>query len=87
MDMDFLKRFFRVVTSVPGVIQGTEALFGKESGAQKKAAAVEIVGAAINIADAVTKKQIANSDEFTAGLSAIIDGVVTCLNASIWAKQ
>jgi hypothetical protein len=85
--VDFLKRFFRVVTMVPGVIQGTEVLFGKETGAQKKAAAMEIVGAAINIADAVTTKQIADSDKFTEGLSAIIDGVVTCLNASIWAKQ
>jgi hypothetical protein len=85
--MDFLKRFFRVVTMVPGVIQGTEVLFGKETGEQKNAAAVEIVGAAINIADAVTKKDIANSDKFTEGLSSIIDGVVTCLSASIWAKQ
>jgi hypothetical protein len=85
--MDFLKRFFRVVTMVPGVIQGTEVLFGKEAGAQKKAAAVEVVGAAINIADAVSKKQIANAGKFTEGLSSIIDGVVTCLNASIWAKE
>jgi hypothetical protein len=59
--MDFLKRCFQVVTVVPGVIQGTEVLFGKEPGAQKKAAAVEIVGAAINIPDTVTKKDIANS--------------------------
>jgi hypothetical protein len=56
-------------------------------GQQKRAAAVEMVGAAINITDAVTKKQIADADKFTAGLNAIIDGVVTCLNASIWAKQ
>jgi hypothetical protein len=85
--MDFLKRFFRVITMVPGVIQGTEVLFGKDAGAQKKAAAVEVVGAAINIADAVSKKQIANADKFTEGLSSIIDGVVMCLNASIWANE
>ena len=72
---------------LPGVIQGTEALFGTSTGEQKRTAAVEIVGAAINIADAVTKKQIADPDKFTAGLNAIIDGVVMCLNASIWAKQ
>jgi hypothetical protein len=85
--MEFLKRFFRVITMVPGVIQGTEVLFGKDAGAQKKAAAVEVVGAAINIADAVSKKQIANADKFTEGLSSIIDGVVMCLNASIWANE
>jgi hypothetical protein len=85
--MDFLKLFLRAIVLIPGVIQGTEAMFGAETGEQKKKAAVEIVGSAINIADAVTMKQIADSGRFTEGLSAIIDGVVTCLNASIWAKQ
>jgi hypothetical protein len=85
--MDFLKLFLRAIALIPGVIQGTEAMFGAKTGEQKKKAAVEIVGSAINIADAVTMKQIADSGRFTEGLSAIIDGVVTCLNASIWAKQ
>lgn len=85
--MNFLKLFLRTITLLPGIIQGTEALFGKGSGEQKKNAALEVVGAAINITDAVTKKDIANADRFTAGLSTIIDGVVTCLNASIWANQ
>ena len=85
--MNFLKLFLRGIALVPGVIQGTEALFGAETGAQKKAAVVEIVGGAINMTDAVTMKHIADSDKFTEGLSGIIDGVVMCLNASIWAKQ
>jgi hypothetical protein len=85
--MNFLKLFFRTIALLPGVIQGTEALFGKETGEQKKAAALEVVGGVIHIADAVTRKEIADSDRFTAGLGEIIDGVVTCLNASIWAKQ
>ncbi len=85
--MDFLKLFLRGISSLPGVIQGMEALFGAQTGPQKKAAAVEIVGAAINIADAVTMKQIADSGKFTEGLNGIVDGVVTCLNASLWAKR
>jgi len=85
--MDFLKLFLRAIVLIPGVIQGTEAMVGAKTGEQKKKAAVEIVGSAINIADAVTMKQIADSGRFTEGLSAIIDGVVTCMNASIWAKQ
>jgi hypothetical protein len=85
--MNFLKMFFRTIALLPGVIQGTEALFGKETGVQKKAAALEVVGGVINIADAVTTKQIADSSKFTEGLGSIIDGVVTCLNASVWAKQ
>jgi hypothetical protein len=85
--MNFLKLFFRTIALLPGVIQGTEALFGKQAGEHKKAAALEVVGGVINIADAVTMKQIADSGKFTEGLGTIIDGVVTCLNASIWAKE
>jgi len=85
--MDFLKLFFRSMALLPGVIQGTEALFGAKTGEQKKAAAVEIVGAAINITDDVTRKHIADADKFTQGLSMTIDGVVMCLNASLWANR
>ncbi|MBB5317611.1 hypothetical protein [Tunturibacter empetritectus] len=85
--MDFLKLFLRSIALLPGVIQGTEALFGAKTGEQKKDAAVEIVGAAINITDAVTRKQIADADKFTQGLSMTIDGVVMCLNASLWANR
>jgi len=85
--MDFLKLFFRSISLLPGVIHGTEAMFGIETGEQKKKAALEIVGAAIHLTDAVTNKQIADPERFTAGLSAIIDGVVMCLNASVWARQ
>ena len=85
--MNFLKLFLRAIGLIPGVVQGTEALFGAKNGEQKKAAALEIVGAAINIADAVTMKHIADSKRFTEGLSSVIDGVVECLNASLWAKH
>ncbi len=85
--MDFLTMFFRMVALLPGIIQGTEALLGTESGAKKKEAALEVAGGVIDLADAVSKKQIADSGRFTEGLGAIIDGVVICLNASVWAKQ
>jgi hypothetical protein len=32
-------------------------------------------------------KHIADSGKFTEGLSMTIDGVVMCLNASVWAKR
>jgi hypothetical protein len=85
--MNFLKLFLRAIALLPGMIQGTEALFGAETGPQKRAAVVEIVGSAIDIADAVTLKHIADADKFTQGLGTIVDGVVACLNASVWAKQ
>jgi hypothetical protein len=85
--MNFVKVFLRGIALLPGVIQGTEAMFGVKTGPQKKAAALEIVGVAINVADAVTNKHIADSEKFTEGLGTIIDGVVACLNASVWAKE
>ncbi len=85
--MNFLKVFLRTITLIPGVVEGTEAMFGAKSGEQKKKAAVEIVGAAIKITDAVTEKHIADADKFSAGLSTVIDGVVMCLNASLWANR
>ena len=85
--MEFLKLFFRGVALLPSLVQGVEALYGAKSGAQKKDAAIAIVGSSINIADAVSTKQIADSAKFTAGLNLIVDGVVQCLNASLWAKD
>jgi hypothetical protein len=84
--MGFLNIFLRGIALVPSVIQGTEALFGAGNGAQKKNAALTVVTSAINMVDAVTQKQVIDSTGFTAGLSTIIDGVVACLNASIWHK-
>jgi hypothetical protein len=84
--MDFLKLFLRGIALLPSLVQGVEALYGAKTGAQKKDAAIAIVGSSINMADAVSTKQIADSGKFTEGLNLIVDGVVECLNASIWAK-
>jgi hypothetical protein len=84
--MDFLKIFLRGISLLPSLIQGVESLYGARTGAQKKDAAIDLVSSSINIADAVSAKQIADAPRFTAGLSLIVDGVVECLNASLWAK-
>jgi hypothetical protein len=83
--MEFLRLFLRGISLLPSLAQGVEALYGAKSGAQKKDAAISIVSSIINMADAVSTKQIADSTKFTAGLNLIVDGVVECLNASIWA--
>jgi predicted phage tail protein len=85
--MDFLKLFLRSISLLPGLVQSVEALYGAKSGIQKKDAALAIVDSSINVADAVSSKQIADSAKFTAGLGMIVDGVVECLNASLWAKK
>ena len=84
--MDFLKLFLRGISLLPSLVQGVESLYGARSGVQKKDAALAIVSSSINMADAVSSKQIADAPKFTAGLSLIVDGVVECLNASLWAE-
>ena len=82
--MNFLKLFLRGVALLPSVVQSMEALYGAKSGAQKKDAALSIVQSAISLADAVEEKTIVDAPGFTKGLGAIVDGVVACLNASLW---
>jgi hypothetical protein len=82
--MNFLKLFLRGIAVLPSIVQGVESLYGARTGEQKRAAAIEMVGAAINVADAVTCSTVVDSAAFTAALGVIVDGVVACLNASIW---
>ena len=63
-----------------------EGLFGKQSGGQKKDAALTFITAALGLGEALSEKQVVDADKFKGGLSKIIDGVVDCLNASVWAK-
>ena len=84
--MNFLALFLRGIAVLPSVIQGIESIFGAKTGTQKQSAALDIVSSAIKVVDAVANKTILDADAFTAGLSTIIDGVVACFNASIWAK-
>lgn len=84
--MNFLKLFLRGVALLPSVIQGLEALYGAKSGEQKKDAALSIVQASMNVTDAVQQKSVVDASGFTKGLGTIVDGVVACLNASLWHK-
>ncbi|MGI4757493.1 MAG: hypothetical protein ACRYGF_11680 [Janthinobacterium lividum] len=81
-----MKLFLRGIAILPSLLQGIESIYGAKSGEQKKTAALEVVSAAIKMTDAVSNKTILNADGFTAGLGTVIDGVVACLNASIWSK-
>ena len=85
--MDFLKLFLRALSLLPSLIQGVEALYGVQTGEQKREAAIAMVGASINVADAVASKTIVDAAKFTSALGVIVDGVVACLNASIWSKS
>jgi hypothetical protein len=84
--VNFLSKLLRGIAFVPAVVNGIEGLFGGNSGAQKKDAALSFLGAALSMGEAIASREIADEDKFRDGLGKIIDGVVQCLNASAWAK-
>jgi hypothetical protein len=84
--MNFLAKLLRGIAFIPAVVHGIEALFGSKSGNDKREAALSFVSAALSLTDAVAAKQVVDVDKFHEGLSKVIDGVVQCLNASVWAK-
>jgi len=85
--MNFLAKLLRGIAFVPAVVHGIEALFGGKSGNEKKEAALSFVGAALNMSEAISNREIVDETKFQDGLGKIIDGVVQCLNASAWAKS
>ena len=85
--MNFLAKLLRAIAYVPAIVQSTEALFGPKNGASKKDAALALVSTAIAATGDVAGKDIVAPDKFQQGLGMVIDGVVSVLNASLWAKQ
>jgi hypothetical protein len=67
----------------PTLCQITEGLFGAKSGNDKKAAALSFVESALG----ADSKNVIDASGFRDGLGKIIDGVVACLNASVWAHK
>jgi hypothetical protein len=84
--MEFLTVFLRGIALAPNIVQQIEAAHSGQTGDQKKQAALAIVSSSINLAEAVSGKHVVDATRFTQGLELIIDGVVACLNASLWAK-
>jgi hypothetical protein len=84
--MIYLAILLRSISFVPALVNGVEGLLGSKTGSEKKQAVLSFVGAALGINEAVANKQIVDGDKFNSGLSKMIDGVVDCMNASVWNK-
>jgi hypothetical protein len=84
--MDFLNQLLRGIAFVPALVNGIESLFASKSGAEKKDAAMSFLESALSMTDAIAKREIVNPEQFRAGVSTVIDGVVQCMNASAWVK-
>jgi hypothetical protein len=84
--MIFLASLLQGISFVPSIVHGVEGLLGGKAGGEKKQAVLSFVSAALGVAGAVENKQIVDGDKFNTGLGKVIDGVVDCMNASVWAK-
>src|SRR5262249_35120466 len=54
--------------------------------AEKKDVAMAFLENELATVDAIAAREIVNPEPFRSGISKIIDGTVTCLHASTWAK-
>ena len=84
--MNFLGKLLSGIAFVPAIVHGVESLFGAKSGGEKKEAALSFVTSALSLSESVLNKNVVDEQKFREGLSKVIDGVVQCLNASVWAK-
>ena len=84
--MDFFAKLMQGIAYVPSIVGAIESFFGTRSGEEKKDAALSFVQTAMQMADALSNRQIVDEIKFRDGLSKVIDGTVECLNASIWAN-
>jgi len=85
--MNFLPKLLQGIAFIPAIVQGVEAVFGAKSGASKKAAALSFIQNAVSATGPAAANYIVDNTRFQDGLSKVIDGVVECLNASVWAEQ
>jgi len=84
--MDFLTTLLQTIAFVPALVNGVEGLFSHRSGTAKKDAALSFLNTALSMTNGVANRQIVDQEKFKNGMGKVIDGVVECLNASVWAK-
>ena len=84
--MNFLPKLLQCIAYIPAIAQAVETLLGGKSGASKKAAVLSFIHDSVS-ADANLQNSVADPERFKEGLGKVIDGVVECLNASVWAGE
>ena len=85
--MNFLSKLLQGIAFIPGVVTSVEQMFGSKNGATKRSAALNFVSSALSVTDVVAGKTIVDPNKFQDGLGKVIDGVVACMNASVWAAK
>jgi hypothetical protein len=78
---------FKVLGFLPNIIELVEKLFGPKTGKDKLATAQALVTAALAGVEGLSGKEIVDNALFEEGQKQAIEGIVKCLNASIWYKK
>jgi hypothetical protein len=73
-------------TNGPAMTTVAEGLFGHKSGNDKKNTALTLAANTIQMTDAIAGNEILDPGKFQDGLGKVIEGVVQCLNSSVWSK-
>lgn len=89
--MTFLSKLLKVVAMIPSLVFGIEAfsqtLGQSKNGKDKAQAVIDFSQFALGFANQIAPSEIVDASKFHEGLQKINDGVVECLNASIWNKK
>ena len=84
--MGWLTKLLNGLSFLPSIVSGIEGVFSNRSGQEKKNAALSFLESTLSLGEALSNREIVDNEKFRAGLGKMIDGVVDCLNASVWAK-
>ena len=93
--MTFFRGFVRTLALMPVIVQGVQSVYLYPAGwsdpdpgnSSKRHAAVTIAAASFKGIDSAWPGEVHDPGAFIAGLGQIVDGIVTCLIASIWAPK
>src|SRR5262249_33817194 len=82
-NMNFLSKLLQIVSYLPALVIGVEHTLAPAKGPDKAQAVLSLVQ---TVVQDIPGDNIKDKDAFNDGLKQINDGVVKCLNASLWHK-
>ena len=82
-----MQKLLQGISFIPVVVNSIENLFGGQTGEQKRDSPISLVTTALQMTEAVANRDIVDEVKFKEGLTQIVNGTVTCLNASVWAQK
>ena len=85
--MNFISKLLKIIAMLPSIISGVETVYAGLKGDQKQQTVRDFIGTSLNIAEAISAKDIVDNDAFQDGLKQANDGIVKMLNASVWYKR